>query len=285
MGVGTRQKPHCTPTAHSLYTTIMIRGSLLAASVAAALRLPAPATAQQLAALPGLDMVGSVASVCKASCAGPPPTSVIGFNEPITLYGYTLVPKLLQGLFDGTVPVGCDFEGDDPDGAEYAQEAQVFCQGERSDGQRPGGRSVYRCRPSVCNCAYTHTRSPPRSHCIRPSARMLFVEEVVTRVLDSVALTPAIYRTHVLVIGTDRTNARVMPLYHSRVLYTAVLWSLAFTHVNTRAHAFLAPAPPRLFARKQRKRTSRRTLSAPRARTPRRAACPSPKKCRAHSAA
>ena len=28
---------------------------------------------------------------------------------------------------------------------------------------------------------------------------MLFVEEVVTRVLDSVVLTPAIYRTHVLV--------------------------------------------------------------------------------------
>ena len=137
----------------------------------------------------------------------------------------------------------------------------------------------------LCNCAYTHTRSPPRSHCIRPSARMLFVEEVVTRVLDSVVLTPAIYRTHVLVIGTDRTYARVMPLDHSCVLYTAVLWSLAFTHVNTRAHAFLAPAPPRLFARIQRKRTSRRPLSAPRARTPRRAACPSPKKCRAHSAA
>ena len=115
--------------------------------------------------------------------------------------------------------------------------------------------------------------------------------------LDSVVLTPAIYRTHVLVIGTDRTHARVMPLDHSCVLYTAVLWSLAFTHVNTRAHAFLAPAPPRLIARIQRSRTSRRTFSAPRARsprraacpptapTPRRAACPSPKKCRAHSAA
>ena len=37
---------------------------------------------------------------------------------------------------------------------------------------------------------------------------MLFVEEVVTRVLDSVVLTRAIYRTHVLVIGTDRMYAR-----------------------------------------------------------------------------
>lgn len=129
-------------------------------------------------------------------------------------------------------------------------------------------------------CATVHTRTlahhlAARSHCIRPSARMLFVEEVVTRVLDSVVLTPAIYRTHVLVIGTDRTYARVMPLDHSCVLYTAVLWSLAFTHVNTRAHAFLAPAPPRLFARIiQRTRTSRRNFSAPRARSPRRAACP-----------
>ena len=128
-------------------------------------------------------------------------------------------------------------------------------------------------------CATVHTRTlahhlAARSHCIRPSARMLFVEEVVTRVLDSVVLTRAIYRTHVLVIGTDRTHARVMPLDHSCVLYTAVLLSLALTHVNTRAHAFLAPAPPRLIARIQRTRTSRRNFSAPRARSPRRAACP-----------
>uniref|UniRef100_A0A7S3C4R0 Uncharacterized protein n=1 Tax=Prasinoderma singulare TaxID=676789 RepID=A0A7S3C4R0_9VIRI len=57
----------------------MIRGALLAASVAAALRLPVPAVGWPLG------------SVCKASCAGPPPTSVIGFNKPITLYGYTQV--------------------------------------------------------------------------------------------------------------------------------------------------------------------------------------------------
>ena len=75
----------------------MIRGALLAAFVAAALRLPAPATAQQQS-LPG--------AVCKASCAGPPPTSVIGFNTPITLYGYTHV----GAPFDANVPgnVGCD---------------------------------------------------------------------------------------------------------------------------------------------------------------------------------
>ena len=110
----------------------MIRGALLAASVAAALRLPATATAQQQT-FPGFP-----GAVCKASCAGPPPTSVIGFNKPITLYGYTLVPKLYEGLFDGTVPVGCVFEGDGDGESEYAQEAQVFCQGERGDGHRPG---------------------------------------------------------------------------------------------------------------------------------------------------
>ena len=170
----------------------MIRGALLAASVAAALRLPAPATAQQQ------SLPGAVGAVCKASCAGPPPTSVIGFNEPITLYGYTQVvgtfydSDLPQRFGGAIVPsdVGCK-----------SPLSQVLCQGERSDGQRPGGRSVYRCRPSVCN---VHTRTlahhlAARSHCIRPSARMLFVEEVVTRVLDSVVLTPAIYRTHVLV--------------------------------------------------------------------------------------
>ena len=267
---------HTARTPHTPYIPrLMIRGALLAASVAAALRLPAPATAQQQPFWPGGYQQSFPGAVCKASCAGPPPTSVIGFNKPITLYGYTQVGA------PGDVPgdVGCD-----------SPLSQVICQGERGDGQRPGGRSVYRCRPSVCNCAYTHTRSPPRSHCIRPSARMLFVEEVVTRVLDSVVLTPAIYRTHVLVIGTDRTYARVMPLDHSCVLYTAVLWSLAFTHVNTRAHAFLAPAPPRLFARIiQRTRTSRRNFSAPRARSPRRAACPPTrvtKTCRTwHSAA
>uniref|UniRef100_A0A7S3C396 Uncharacterized protein n=1 Tax=Prasinoderma singulare TaxID=676789 RepID=A0A7S3C396_9VIRI len=72
----------------------MIRGALLAASVAAALRLPVPAVGWPLG------------SVCKASCAGPPPTSVIGFNKPITLYGYTQV----GAPFDANVPgyVGCD---------------------------------------------------------------------------------------------------------------------------------------------------------------------------------
>ena len=160
----------------------MIRGALLAASVAAALRLPAPATAQQQTYQQSLwDYPGAV---CKASCAGPPPTSVIGFNKPITLYGYTQVGA------PGDVPgdVGCD-----------SPLSQVICQGERSDGQRPGGALRLSMSPFCVQCAYTHTRSPPRSPCIRPSARMLFVEEVVTRVLDSVVLTPAIYRTHVLV--------------------------------------------------------------------------------------
>ena len=229
----------------------MIRGALLAASVAAALRLPAPATAQQQPFWPGGFQQSFPGAVCKASCAGPPPTSVIGFNKPITLYGYTqvlgtgsMLPELSVGGAIVPSDVGCK-----------SPLSQVLCQGERSDGQRPGGRFVYRCRPSVCMTT-VHTRTlahhlAARSHCIRPSARMLFVEEVVTRVLDSVVLTPAIYRTHVLVIGTDRTHARVMPLDHSRVLYTAVLLSLAFTHVNTRAHAFLAPAPPRLIARIQ----------------------------------
>ena len=36
-------------------------------------------------------------------------------------------------------------------------------------------------------------------------------------------------------IGTDRTHARVMPLDHSCVLYTAVLWSLALTRQHSRA--------------------------------------------------
>ena len=263
---------HTARTPHTPYIPrLMIRGALLAASVAAALRLPAPATAQQQPFWPGGWKQSFPGAVCKASCAGPPPTSVIGFNKPITLYGYT--------------QVGTFYVDDEPFGGDNVPDycssslSQVLCQGERSDGQRPGGRFVYRCRPSVCMTT-VHTRTlahhlAARSHCIRPSARMLFVEEVVTRVLDSVVLTPAIYRTHVLVIGTDRTYARVMPLDHSCVLYTAVLWSLALTHVNTRAHAFLAPAPPCLFARIiQRTRTSRRNFSAPRARTPRRAACP-----------
>ena len=127
---------HTARTPHTPYIPrLMIRGALLAASVAAALRLPAPATAQQLAALPGLDMVGSVASVCKASCAGPPPTSVIGFNEPITLYGYTQVVgtfydssnnTILPPRFGGAIvpsDVGCK-----------SPLSQVLCQGERSDG-------------------------------------------------------------------------------------------------------------------------------------------------------
>ena len=130
----------------------MIRGALLAASVAAALRLPAPATAQQQH-FPTLNVLIQTTFVCKASCAGPPPTSVIGFNEPITLYGYTQVvgtfydSDLPQRFGGAIVPsdVGCK-----------SPLSQVLCQGERSDGQRPGGRSVYRCRPSVCN---VHTRT------------------------------------------------------------------------------------------------------------------------------
>ena len=116
----------------------MIRGALLAASVAAALRLPAPATAQQQTYQQSLwDYPGAV---CKASCAGPPPTSVIGFNKPIMLYGYTQVGA------PGDVPgdVGCD-----------SPLSQVICQGERSDGQRPGGRSVYRCRTLAHHLAHT----------------------------------------------------------------------------------------------------------------------------------
>ena len=98
----------------------MIRGALLAASVAAALRLPAPATAQQQH-FPNLNVLIQTTFVCKASCAGPPPTSVIGFNKPITLYGYTHV----GAPFDANVPgnVGCD-----------SPLSQVLCQGERSDG-------------------------------------------------------------------------------------------------------------------------------------------------------
>ena len=82
----------------------MIRSALLAASVAAALRLPAPATAQQQPFWPGGYQQSFPGAVCKASCAGPPPTSVIGFNKPITLYGYTQVGA------PGDVPgdVGCD---------------------------------------------------------------------------------------------------------------------------------------------------------------------------------
>ena len=147
----------------------MIRGSLLAASVAAALRLPAPATAQQQT-FPGFP-----GAVCKASCAGPPPTSVIGFNKPITLYGYTLVPKLYEGLFDGTVPVGCVFEGDGDGASEYAQEEQVFCQGERGDGQRPGGRSVYRCRPSVCATVHTRTLAHHLAHTVLGPLRVCYL--------------------------------------------------------------------------------------------------------------
>ena len=125
----------------------MIRGALLAASVAAALRLPAPATAQQQH-FPNLNVLIQTTFVCKASCAGPPPTSVIGFNKPITLYGYT--------------QVGTFYVDDEPFGGDNVPDycssslSQVLCQGERSDGQRPGGRSVYRCRPSVCN---VHTRT------------------------------------------------------------------------------------------------------------------------------
>ena len=132
----------------------MIRGALLAASVAAALRLPAPATAQQQS-LPG--------AVCKASCAGPPPTSVIGFNKPITLYGYTQVVgtfydssnnTILPPRFGGAIvpsDVGCK-----------SPLSQVLCQGERSDGQRPGGALRLSMSPFCVQCAYTHTRSPPR---------------------------------------------------------------------------------------------------------------------------
>ena len=94
-------------------------------------------------------MVGSVASVCKASCAGPPPTSVIGFNKPITLYGYTQVGTFYDGelQFGGAIvpsDVGCE-----------SPLSQILCQGERSDGQRPGGRSVYRCRTLAHHLAHT----------------------------------------------------------------------------------------------------------------------------------
>ena len=132
----------------------MIRGALLAASVAAALRLPAPATAQQQTYQQSLwDYPGAV---CKASCAGPPPTSVIGFNEPITLYGYTQVVgtfydssnnTILPQRFGGAIvpsDVGCK-----------SPLSQVLCQGERGDGQRPGGRSVYRCRTLAHHLAHT----------------------------------------------------------------------------------------------------------------------------------
>ena len=133
----------------------MIRGALLAASVAAALRLPAPATAQQQPFWPGGWKQSFPGAVCKASCAGPPPTSVIGFNKPITLYGYTQVvgtfydSDLPQRFGGAIVPsdVGCK-----------SPLSQVLCQGERSDGQRPGGRSVYRCRPSV-RMTTVHTRT------------------------------------------------------------------------------------------------------------------------------
>ena len=82
----------------------MIRGALLAASVAAALRLPVPAVGWPLG------------SVCKASCAGPPPTS-----EPITLYGNTLAGAPIGANLPGDV--GCD-----------SPLSQVLCQGGRSDG-------------------------------------------------------------------------------------------------------------------------------------------------------
>ena len=123
----------------------MIRGALLAASVAAALRLPAPATAQQQ------PFPGFLGALCKASCAGPPPTSVIGFNKPITLYGYTQVGTFYDGelQFGGAIvpsDVGCE-----------SPLSQILCQGERSDGQRPGGRSVYRCRPCVQLCIHAHS--------------------------------------------------------------------------------------------------------------------------------
>ena len=92
----------------------MIRGALLAASVAAALRLPAPATAQQQTYQQSLwDYPGAV---CKASCAGPPPTS-----EPITLYGNTFAGAPIGANLPGDV--GCD-----------SPLSQVLCQGERSDG-------------------------------------------------------------------------------------------------------------------------------------------------------
>ena len=141
----------------------MIRGALLAASVAAALRLPAPATAQQQPFWPGGYQQSFPGAVCKASCAGPPPTSVIGFNKPITLYGYTHVGTFYvdDDANLANVSFGGHTSSNVPDYCSSAL-SQVGCQGERSDGQRPGGRSVYRCRPSVCNCAYTHTRSPPR---------------------------------------------------------------------------------------------------------------------------
>ena len=179
----------------------MIRGALLAASVAAALRLPAPATAQQQPFWPGGYQQSFPGAVCKASCAGPPPTSVIGFNKPITLYGYTQGVGTFYIDDDANlanVSFGGPFTSPLPDYCSSSL-SQVLCQGERSDGQRPGGALRLSMSPFCVQCAYTHTRSPPRSPCIRPSARMLFVEEVVTRVLDSVVLTPAIYRTHVLV--------------------------------------------------------------------------------------
>ena len=130
----------------------MIRGALLAASVAAALRLPAPATAQQQH-FPNLNVLIQTTFVCKASCAGPPPTSVIGFNKPITLYGYTqvlgtgsMLPELSVGGAIVPSDVGCK-----------SPLSQVLCQGERSDGQRPGGRSVYRCCPCVQLCIHAHS--------------------------------------------------------------------------------------------------------------------------------
>ena len=135
----------------------MIRGALLAASVAAALRLPAPATAQQQPFWPGGYQQSFPGAVCKASCAGPPPTSVIGFNKPITLYGYT--------------QVGTFYVDDEPFGGDNVPDycssslSQVLCQGERSDGQTEAGGALRLSMSPFCvhdNCAYTHTRSPPR---------------------------------------------------------------------------------------------------------------------------
>ena len=144
---------HTARTPHTPYIPrLMIRGALLAASVAAALRLPAPATAQQQPFWPGGYQQSFPGAVCKASCAGPPPTSVIGFNKPITLYGYTqvgtgsMLPELSVGGAIVPSDVGCK-----------SPLSQVLCQGERSDGQRPGGRSVYRCCPCVQLCIHAHS--------------------------------------------------------------------------------------------------------------------------------